>query len=87
MDDQSVLNEIETWPIAELKDLRKTCATYDDEHVPESSAEVLSRFTSRSRELPASLRVWGIGARRRRRCPNSVLALVTPVLIERVQVD
>jgi hypothetical protein len=30
MDDQSVLNEIEPWPIAELKDLRKTCATYDD---------------------------------------------------------
>jgi triacylglycerol esterase/lipase EstA (alpha/beta hydrolase family) len=41
MDDQSVLNEIETWPIAELKDLRKTCATYDDEHVPESSVEIL----------------------------------------------
>jgi hypothetical protein len=25
----------------ELKDLRKTCATYDDEHVPESSVEIL----------------------------------------------
>ena len=25
----------------ELKDLRKTCATYHDEHVPESSAEIL----------------------------------------------
>ena len=25
----------------ELKDLRKTCATYYDEHVPESSAEIL----------------------------------------------
>jgi len=24
-----------------LKDLRKTCATYDDEHVPESSVEIL----------------------------------------------
>jgi hypothetical protein len=44
MDDQSVLNEIETWPIAELKDLRKTCATYDDEHVPESSVEILGHF-------------------------------------------
>jgi hypothetical protein len=25
----------------ELKDLRKTCATYYDEHVPESSVEIL----------------------------------------------
>ena len=25
----------------ELKDLRKTCATYHDEHVPESSVEIL----------------------------------------------
>jgi len=25
----------------ELKDLRKTCATYYDEHVPESSIEIL----------------------------------------------
>jgi hypothetical protein len=25
----------------ELKDLRKPCATYDDEHVPESSVEIL----------------------------------------------
>lgn len=25
----------------ELKDLRKTCATYCDEHVPESSVEIL----------------------------------------------
>jgi hypothetical protein len=25
----------------ELKDPRKTCATYDDEHVPESSVEIL----------------------------------------------
>jgi hypothetical protein len=25
----------------ELKDLRKTCATYDDEHLPESSVEIL----------------------------------------------
>jgi hypothetical protein len=24
-----------------LKDLRKTCATYHDEHVPESSVEIL----------------------------------------------
>jgi hypothetical protein len=47
MDDQSVLNEIETWPIAELKDLRKTCATYDDEHVPESSVEILGHFKKR----------------------------------------
>ena len=30
--------EEEPW---ELKDLRKTCATYDDEHVPESSIEIL----------------------------------------------
>jgi hypothetical protein len=29
---------IEPW---ELKDLRKTCATYYDEHVPESSIEIL----------------------------------------------
>ena len=28
----------ESW---ELKDLRKTCATYYDEHVPESSVEIL----------------------------------------------
>jgi hypothetical protein len=28
MDYQSVRNEIETWPIGELKDLLKTCATY-----------------------------------------------------------
>lgn len=28
----------ESW---ELKDLRKTCATYHDEHVPESSVEIL----------------------------------------------
>jgi triacylglycerol esterase/lipase EstA (alpha/beta hydrolase family) len=28
----------EAW---ELKDLRKTCATYYDEHVPESSVEIL----------------------------------------------
>jgi triacylglycerol esterase/lipase EstA (alpha/beta hydrolase family) len=25
----------------ELKDLRKTCATYHDEHLPESSVEIL----------------------------------------------
>ncbi len=30
--------EEEPW---ELKDLRKTCATYHDEHVPESSVEIL----------------------------------------------
>lgn len=30
--------EDEPW---ELKDLRKTCATYYDEHVPESSVEIL----------------------------------------------
>jgi hypothetical protein len=30
--------EKEPW---ELKDLRKTCATYYDEHVPESSVEIL----------------------------------------------
>ena len=30
--------EDEAW---ELKDLRKTCATYYDEHVPESSVEIL----------------------------------------------
>ncbi len=30
--------EEEPW---ELKDLRKTCATYYDEHVPESSVEIL----------------------------------------------
>jgi hypothetical protein len=30
--------EEERW---ELKHLRKTCATYDDEHVPESSIEIL----------------------------------------------
>jgi hypothetical protein len=30
--------EDEPW---ELKDLRKTCATYYDEHVPESSIEIL----------------------------------------------
>jgi hypothetical protein len=28
----------ESW---ELKDLRKTCAKYDDAHVPESSVEIL----------------------------------------------
>jgi integrase len=33
----------ETW---ELKDLRKTCATYHDEHVPESSVEILGHSVS-----------------------------------------
>ena len=28
-------------PRWELKDLRKTCATYYDEHLPESSVEIL----------------------------------------------
>jgi hypothetical protein len=40
MDYQSVFIEIETWPIGE-KDLRTTCATYYDEHVSESSVEIL----------------------------------------------
>jgi hypothetical protein len=42
MDDQSVLNEIETWPIGELKDLRKTCATYI------AAASVASRRAART---------------------------------------
>jgi hypothetical protein len=33
----------ESW---ELKDLRKTCATYYDEHVPESSIEILGHSVS-----------------------------------------
>ena len=33
----------ESW---ELKDLRRTCATYYDEHVPESSVEILGHSVS-----------------------------------------
>jgi hypothetical protein len=35
--------EEEPW---ELKDLRKTCATYHDEHFPESSIEILGHSVS-----------------------------------------
>ena len=37
--------EEEPW---ELKDLRKTCAPYDDEHVPESSVEILGHLDRKS---------------------------------------
>ena len=68
-----------------LKDLRKTCATYYDEHVPESSVETSWPFRGR-RHLPslcpsrsagvqgdhdnsATFRFFGIGQRIRRRMP------------------
>ena len=74
--------EEEPW---ELKDLRKTCATYYDEHVPESSVEILGHSVGGhhlpplrpprpagvqgDHDPPATDRVLGPDPRARRRVP------------------
>jgi integrase len=68
----------------ELKDLRKTCATYHDEHLPESSVEILGHsvggITYRHyaqpppRAVPGALRAAGGRGLRRPRAAVSVAA-------------